>query len=533
MSFPRTNDNTPNDDNRFINRKDNNSFPTTCGLTLTLLLDRSGSIAPNAGTYQAAANTFVDSLAGTPTILSIDSFAASASSAANNPYDLSINPGTGTTGVNGAKAAIASIYSSPSGGTNWDQGLRQTIPPTSTASQVTIILTDGNPTTNDTSLNGGGGTITLNDLQTGIASANSVKATGTKLIAVGAGTGVTAANLEAISGPGDFFTSSIADLANTLKAIANQLCGSRIHVKKLVNDVATDGWNFDGAATGATVSYPNGHTTGSTVTGEMQINLDNVPASPTGATNVSVNETDLAGHPGFSLQGSKCVKSSTTAYPTQAEAIAAGATNPRPIGTVQRNEDWWCTYVNQLNKADTTTVTAIHNDANHNVIPNGSSVPSGTTVHDSATVSGGLTTPTGTVTFTFFTNGTCDGAGQAAGVVALTGGVADPSTAFGPLAAGSYSFRATYNGDTTHNASPPSGCEPFSVDKANTTTVTAIHNDANHNVIPNGSSVPSGTTVHDSATVSGGPTTPTGTVTFTFFTNGTCDGAGRAREPSH
>ena len=181
-----------------------------------------------------------------------------------------------------------------------------------------------------------------------------------------------------------------------------------------------------------------------------------------------------------------------------------------------------------VDKANTTTVTAIHNDANHNVIPNGSSVPSGTTVHDSATVSGGLTTPTGTVTFTFFTNGTCDGAGQAAGVVALTGGVADPSTAFGPLAAGSYSFRATYNGDTTHNVSPPSGCEPFSVDKANTTTVTAIHNDANHNVIPNGSSVPSGTTVHDSATVSGGLTTPTGTVTFTFFTNGTCDGAGQA-----
>ena len=48
-------------------------------------------------------------------------------------------------------------------------------------------------------------------------------------------------------------------------------------------------------------------------------------------------------------------------------------------------------------------------------------------------------------------------------------------------------------------------------------------------MIPNGGSVPLGTIMHDSATVSGtGAGTPTGNVTFTFFTNGTCDGAGRA-----
>ncbi len=35
-------------------------------------------------------------------------------------------------------------------------------------------------------------------------------------------------------------------------------------------------------------------------------------------------------------------------------------------------------------------------------------------------------------------------------------------------------------------------------------------------------SVPAGTTVHDQATVTGALGTPTGTVTFSWFTNGTC-----------
>src|SRR2546426_8615117 len=46
------------------------------------------------------------------------------------------------------------------------------------------------------------------------------------------------------------------------------------------------------------------------------------------------------------------------------------------------------------------------------------------------------------------------------------------------------------------------------------TALTEIHN-ASHNVVV---AVPAGTTVHDKATVSGAFGTPTGTVTFTFFT---------------
>jgi Bacterial Ig-like domain (group 3) len=51
-------------------------------------------------------------------------------------------------------------------------------------------------------------------------------------------------------------------------------------------------------------------------------------------------------------------------------------------------------------------------------------------------------------------------------------------------------------------------------------TVTVIHN-ATHQVV---TSVSQGTTVHDQATVSGSAGTPTGTVTFKWFTNGSCTG---------
>ena len=60
--------------------------------------------------------------------------------------------------------------------------------------------------------------------------------------------------------------------------------------------------------------------------------------------------------------------------------------------------------------------------------------------------------------------------------------------------------------------------------KQNSTTVTDIHK-ADHSVV---TSVPAGTTVHDKATVTGALGTPTGDVTFKWFTNGTCAGTAAA-----
>jgi len=173
-----------------------------------------------------------------------------------------------------------------------------------------------------------------------------------------------------------------------------------------------------------------------------------------------------------------------------------------------------------VNKANTNTATTIHNPA-HSAV---TSVALGTTVHDSATVSGtSFGTPTGNVTFTFYTaSDQCTGASVGAGTVTLVSGVAHPSTNEGPLATGSYSFRASYSGDSNYN--PSTGpCEPLTVTKANSSTATDIHNAA-HTVV---TSVSAGTTVHDKATVTGiAGFVPTGNVTFTFYTaSNQCTGA--------
>ena len=170
-------------------------------------------------------------------------------------------------------------------------------------------------------------------------------------------------------------------------------------------------------------------------------------------------------------------------------------------------------------------MTVIH-DADHATV---TSVPAGTTVHDQATVTGGLAaTPTGTVTFSWFTNGTCTApAAATSGPFPLAGGVVDATTfPQTPLTGGMFAFQATYSGDGTYAAST-GACEPLTVTPVASTTVTVIH-DASACAV---TSVPAGTTVHDQATVTGqaGLGTPTGTVTFSWFTNGTCTAPRRRR----
>jgi hypothetical protein len=178
---------------------------------------------------------------------------------------------------------------------------------------------------------------------------------------------------------------------------------------------------------------------------------------------------------------------------------------------------------------DYRVTTNIH-DADHNVVL---SVPLGTTVHDEATVTPALTTyprPTGTVTFTFYRNAECFGPGEAAGTVTLSvaaanTAIAHPSTAFGPLGAGSYSFFAHYNGDTQYD--PGDGpCEPLTVNKADTRTETQVHN-ASHQDITN-TIVLFGTLIHDQATVTnigpGGGFAITGNVRFDLYDTLNCTG---------
>jgi hypothetical protein len=176
-----------------------------------------------------------------------------------------------------------------------------------------------------------------------------------------------------------------------------------------------------------------------------------------------------------------------------------------------------------------TNVTTIFDAADDTEIALNSSVALGTTVYDSATVTGN--NPTGTVTFTFY-SGDCTGTVLATDAdKALVGGIAT-SDDHGPLAAGAYAFQASYSGDGFNDPSV-SGCEPFSVSKGTLTISTVIHlgddHDTNYDAnVVSGASVPVDSAVHDVANVSGqaGSIAPTGTISFTTWSNGTCEGTG-------
>jgi hypothetical protein len=178
-----------------------------------------------------------------------------------------------------------------------------------------------------------------------------------------------------------------------------------------------------------------------------------------------------------------------------------------------------CTFTDTFQRENPSVVTEIHNVSEAVV----TSVPLGSTVHDKATVSGvgGFPTPTGTVDFTWYPNGTCEGTGTAAGTVTLASGVAHPSSSQGPLAAGSYSFEAHYNGDTYYN-SADSACEPLTVGKAQLGISTEVHNDDGD--VPLVGDLPLGGGAHDSATVTGKVDAyALPNVTFYFFEDGvTC-----------
>jgi hypothetical protein len=134
--------------------------------------------------------------------------------------------------------------------------------------------------------------------------------------------------------------------------------------------------------------------------------------------------------------------------------------------------------------------------------------------YDTSTVSAGAT---GTVSYTFFSNGTCAGDGSDAGTVA----VGTQSSTESTLAAGSYSFQASYNGDASH-AGSTSPCEPFSVTAAPTgptnTSITTVIFNAETNTALVGNLVAGGS-VYDTSTVTNGAT---GTVSYLFWTNGDC-----------
>ena len=127
----------------------------------------------------------------------------------------------------------------------------------------------------------------------------------------------------------------------------------------------------------------------------------------------------------------------------------------------QQNTAGASTFVLQ---SESNTTTQIHNAA-HQVV---TTVQAGSIVHDFVTVTGqpGQAKPSGNVIVDWFTNGSCNSEVPAAssGNLALNANGQVDATSFpqGPLAVGSYSFRARYLGDDVYFPSI-GACEPLQV----------------------------------------------------------------------
>jgi hypothetical protein len=315
----------------FITAADNPKLPSTCGLDILLLLDRSGSIDPAKDVYKAAAQQFISTLAGTPTHVKIFSFAATATQDQAVSLDLE-QPAD----VAAANAMIASVYASPSGSTNWDEGLQLAA---TAALDAVVFITDGNPTVRESN-SGNSSVVDVLDVSAGVAAANSVKASAT-MLAVGAGADVTAANLAAVSGPvanQDYFTAAVDQLGAKLQQVANALCGSRIHLRKLTDESAgaRAGWELAAAKpAGSPVAVTASSAATIGIPARIDVAVDHIPAA--GATGITVTETAQAG---YEFVASACQKGG---YP---DPSSGGATTVT-IDSVARNEDWYCSFRNR------------------------------------------------------------------------------------------------------------------------------------------------------------------------------------------
>ena len=133
-------------------------------------------------------------------------------------------------------------------------------------------------------------------------------------------------------------------------------------------------------------------------------------------------------------------------------------------------------------------------------------------------------TPTGTLYYDFFTNGTCAGQSASHEIDQITPGQALPTSGgTDDLTAGSYSYQASYSGDSNYH-SATGACEPFTVDHATPVVDTTVYDSASHN--PWAGNEVTDAKAYDTATVTGASgVTVTGNVEYSLFDNDACENA--------
>jgi hypothetical protein len=355
----------------------NPTAPAQCGLDVALVLDLSGSVGASLPNLKAAAGQLTDALVGTPSRMSLYSFSTvSPASGATQNYD-SLTPVSTPSQATAFKDRWTSWTSG--GGTNWDRGLAAASG--GSTADVAVVITDGNPSLYSDPAEGPGSFTRFREVENGIFSANVLKAKGTRVIAVGVGSGVTGTatglNLAAISGPtlnSDYYQSpSYEQAAAALRALALGNCAGSISiVKQLVPSANTGenvagatpagaGWTFAASTTATGIGgLPATRTTSADGTGSVNFPLTfpgGTTSAPvtiretqqsgftlvtqggnnavcrsldTGAAVAITNDTSVPGQPGFRVTASSTGAVSCTVYNRP----------PRPAASVTVDKQW-------------------------------------------------------------------------------------------------------------------------------------------------------------------------------------------------
>jgi len=332
----------------------NPTLSQACGLDIALVLDNSTSIdATELGQMKSAMTAFTSALSGTPTQFSVSHFASTAT------VDQSFS--SNITTVN------SKLNSIPVGGgyTNWEDGFtkgQSTFDPRTNPNLV-IFASDGNPNT----IIGGsaGGASESEAVSHAQVIANNLKTNGTRILALGIGTDLNTANMQAISGlnlntgsvlTSDVITTDFSGLAAQLATFATQTCGGTITVTKSVTsetNPSLSGWHFtiDGHDY---VTDSQGYT----------------PAVPVTTGTYSVVETT---NPAYTLTEKSCTKNN----------IATGSSIQNGVDSISvgANDIISCSFTNDKNPV------------NGHLIVQKTTLPSGDNTSFSITASG-----TGTIT---------------------------------------------------------------------------------------------------------------------------------------
>lgn len=247
----------------------NPKLPATCnpGPKIGFVMDLSGSISTEEREIYQDALTgqggVIDQLSGTNA--SISAFTFSWGSPSDGNMGIGNHPGLVNvdTQREQAKAILNDRLSRQGGHTNWNQGLEAAYN-AGNKYDIVVFITDGNPnTTGDAKFGPAGATVSLRALEGGVYAANNLKAEGTRVVAVAAGSENqnTPSNLKLISGPKeneDYFDGRWGDLAGNLSSVVRAVsCQSNVSVTKMIEysdgtRAPGNGWNFEAAVSGAT-----------------------------------------------------------------------------------------------------------------------------------------------------------------------------------------------------------------------------------------------------------------------------------------